>query len=396
MPNAAVSRLVLSKFSEAIVTETARAALQEIGGRTSLGIVFCSPDYRENLEDFLEILQVHAHIPLLVGCSGAGLIGTGAEAERASGFSLLLLHLPATQLHAAVFTENSAPDWEDTDAWRDAAGMPDASAWIMFADPAGLPIEPWLGAWNRAFPGVPCAGGLASGGREADGMFVYRNRELIEGGAIAVGLRGGVEIHTLVSQGCRPIGTALPVTGAEHNLIQTMGSRPAYQVLDEAYQALSDDERQKARGNLFAGLAMREDREDFARGDFLIRNILGADEGSGVVAIGAFPRVGQTVQFQLRDANAADEDLRHLSSQLVADGVTPFASVVFSCGGRGRSLFKTASHDAGVIAEYFSPHASAGFFCNGEIGPVGERTFVHGYTVSVMFLCEPGQDPPRR
>lgn len=387
MQNGAVSRLILSKYSDPLVTQTAREMLEEIGGRVSMGVVFCSVDYREHLEDFLEILQVHAHIPLLVGCSASGFIGTNAEAERASGFSVLLLDLPNTKLHPFTFTKETAPDWGDAEGWRRAVGGAEMEAWLMLTDPAGIPIEPWLGAWGRAFPGVPCSGGIASGGRDGSETFVFHNREVLEGGGIAVGLHGGVQIHTLVSQGCRPIGEPLPVTGADNNLIQTLGSRPAYVVLDEAYQSLPDKERATAKGNLFAGLAIREDREEFYRGDFLIRNILGADEGSGVVAIGAFPRVGQTIQYQLRDAKTADEDLRHLSALLAADGIKPFASLVFSCGGRGRNLFKTANHDAEILADYFTPHASAGFFCNGEVGPVGGRNFIHGYTASVVLLA---------
>ena len=387
MQNASASRLVLSKFSESLVTETASEMLGEIGGRVSMGVVFCSLDYREHLEEFLEILQVHAHIPLLVGCSASGFIGTNAEAERASGFSLLLLDLPNTKLHPFTFTEETAPDWDDAEGWKNAVGVSSMDAWLMLTDPTGIPMEPWLGAWGRAFPDVPCVGGIASGGRDGTETFVFHNREVLEGGGIAIGLQGGVQIHTLVSQGCRPIGEPLPVTGAEHNLIQTLGSRPAYEVLDEAYQALPEKERESAKGNLFAGLAIREDRDEFHRGDFLIRNILGADEGTGIVAIGAFPRVGQTIQYQLRDAKTADEDLRHLSALLAADGIKPFASLVFSCGGRGRNLFKTANHDAGILAEYFTPHASAGFFCNGEVGPVGGRNFIHGYTASVVLLA---------
>jgi small ligand-binding sensory domain FIST len=259
-------------------------------------------------------------------------------------------------------------------------------AWLMLADPSAIPIEPWLRAWNDATGGVPCFGGLGSGGSDGGDIFVFHERELLEGG-VALGFRGGVNIRTLVSQGCRPIGEPLPVTSAEHNVVHTLGSRPAYQVLDEAFQALPDREKERAKGNLFAGLAMREDREDFHRGDFLIRNILGADQESGAVALGAFPRVGQTLQYQLRDARAADEDLRHLAADLVAEEVKPFASLLFSCGGRGRAMFGAPNHDASVLAEVLGPHATAGFFCNGEIGPVGGRNFVHGYTASAALFC---------
>ena len=386
MPNSAASRLVLSAYSESVTAEAAHSVLHEAGGRVSCALVFCSADYRAQLGEFLEVLQVHGHIPLIMGCSGAGLVGTGKEAEGASGFSLLALHLPETQLVPLAFSAATAPEWDDADGWRAAAGGENADSWLLLADPAAVPLEPWLATWERAFPGTPCFGGLASGGREAEEMFVFRDRELVEGGGVALGFRGGVKIHTLVSQGCRPIGEALPVTGVEENIIQSLGSRPAWRILDDAFQSLTSDEKAAAKGNLFAGLAMTEYREEFHRGDFLIRNILGADQESGAVAVGAFPRVGQTVQYQLRDANAADEDLTHLARSIRDGGVNPFASLLFSCGGRGRGLFGVPNHDAGVLAETFGPHPSAGFFCNGEIGPVGGKNFVHGYTASAALF----------
>ncbi|MEO6738972.1 MAG: FIST N-terminal domain-containing protein [Chthoniobacteraceae bacterium] len=385
MPNCAASRLVLSTYSEPVVAEAARAVLREVGGRVSCAFVFCSSDYRAQLRDFLEVLQLNGHFPLIVGCSGAGLVATGKEAESASGFTVLAMNLPDTQLMPLSFSTANAPAWDDSDAWREAAGGMDADAWMLLADPTAVPSEQWLQTWERAFPGTPCFGGLASGGRALEDMFVFRDRELLDGG-VALGFRGGVKIHTLVSQGCRPIGEALPVTGAEENIIQTLGSRPAWRILDDAFQSLTNAEKAAAKGNLFAGLAMTEYREEFHRGDFLIRNILGADEETGAVAIAAFPRVGQTVQYQLRDATAADEDITQLAHGLRDNGVRPFASLLFSCGGRGRGLFGAPNHDAGVLAETFGNHPSAGFFCNGEIGPVGGKNFVHGYTASAALF----------
>jgi len=387
MPNSAASRLVLAEYSEPIVAQAAKSALEEAGGRASCAFVFCSADYRDHLAEFLEVLQVHGHIPIIVGCSGSSLIGSGEEAEGASGFSLLLLNLPGTSLVPFGFSSSSAPPLDDPAAWRRGMANENAEAWLLLADPTAIPVEDWLATWSAAFPDVPCIGGLASGGESADEIFVFHNRELLDGGGVALGFRGGVKIHTLVSQGCRPIGEALPVTGVEGNVIQTLGFRSPWKILDDAFQSLSDREKQRARGNLFAGLAMTEYRDEFHRGDFLIRNILGADQESGAVAVAAYPRIGQTVQYQIRDANAADEDLAHLAKGLADAGVKPFASLVFSCGGRGLGLFKTPSHDATVIAQSFGTHPSAGLFCNGEIGPVGGKNFVHGYTASAALFA---------
>jgi len=386
MPNRAASRLVRSAYSESVVADAARSALKEAGGRVSCAFVFCTDDYRPHIGEFLEVLQVHGHIPTIVGCSGAGLISTGEEAEDDSGFSLLVLNLPETELLPFAFTTATAPEWDDADAWREAAGGRDADAWVLLADPASVPAERWLNTWSDAFPNTPCVGGLASSARAVEEIFVFHNRELQEGGGVAIGFRGGVKVHTLVSQGCRPIGEALPVTASSENVIQTLGQRPAWAILDAAFDSLTSSEKAGAKGNLFAGLAVTEYREEFQRGDFLIRNILGADEQNGAVAVGAFPRVGQTVQFQIRDAAAADEELTHLAGELRDRGISPFASLLFSCGGRGIELFGVPDHDAGTMTRILGSHPSAGFFCNGEIGPVGGRNFVHGYTASAILF----------
>ena len=197
-----------------------------------------------------------------------------------------------------------------------------------------------------------------------------------------------MKVRTIVSQGCRPIGEPLTVTGAKGNQLLSLGSKPAYTVLNSVFNGLSEPEKARVKGNLFVGLAMSEYLEDYKRGDFLIRNILGADREVGMVVISAPPRVGQTLQYQLRDRDSADEDLRELCHAAEEEGARPFASLLFSCNGRGRGLFQAPDHDASVLAEIFDPHPSAGFFCNGEIGPVGAHNYLHGYTASVALLCD--------
>lgn len=387
MANSAASRLVLGAYSERGVIETARQLLDELGGKVTCGFVFASADYGAHLPDFLELIQLHGHVPMLSGCSGSGLIGTGTEEEQGRGFSLLLLHLPDTGIFPFHFSAGQAEELDSPEVWRTATGLqPDqVDAWIVLANPLTFPVEPWLTRWSSAYPGIPCLGGLGSAGQDGEEIFVFHNRAPVEG-VVAIGLRGGVRIETLVSQGCRPIGQPFTITGAEQNFIITLGSRPAYQVLAEVIEGLSGSERRRASGNLFAGLAMSEYVDDFKTGDFLVRNLIGADANHGVVAIGAHPRVGQTMQFQLRDRLSADEELRHLTDQKLNAGIHPFASLLFACAGRGRHLFGEPNHDAAALTAAFGPKPSAGFFCNGEIGPVSGRNFVHGYTASAALF----------
>lgn len=388
MSNRAVSRLIVGPYSEQVVTETARAALAEIGGKVTCGFVFVSADYAPSLAEFLELIQVHAHVPMLAGCSGAGLLGAGREEEQAVGFSLLLLDLDQSHAHAVRLPVVGEDEELTVAAMRELAGPAAAkcATWITLADPFTLAVEPWLDAWDGSFPGIPAVGGLASGGRRGDTAFVFHDRELVEGG-VAVGFSGDVKVRTLVSQGCRPVGEPFTITGAEGHLVTSLGSRPAFEALDTTFGALPAKDKALAQGNLFVGLAMSEYLEEFKTGDFLIRNLIGGDPQAGVLAVGALPRVGQTLQFQLRDRASADAEMRHLLDEVKADGAHPFASLVFSCTGRGRHLFGERHHDARVLAEVVGEHASAGFFCNGEIGPVGEHNFIHGYSAAIALFC---------
>ena len=388
MGNRAASRLVLSEFSEDTVTKAARQTRAELGADANCGIVFFSPDYAEHLEDFLELLRVYGQTPLLLGCTGAGLIGTRHEAEDQSGFSLLLLSMPKTKLHVFEFSQRDVEAASGPGFWQMETGVnaDEVDAWIALTHPTRLNCERWLADWNLAYPGVPTLGGLASGAQED--MVLCRDGGIITGDALALGFSGGLRVQTIVSQGCRPIGEPLTITGAKQNLLLSLGSKPAYGVLNTVFNGLTKQEKDRARNNLFAGLAMSEYLEEYKRGDFLIRNILGADPEAGAVAIGAPLRVGQTLQYQLRDRDSADQDLRELCYAAEEEGARPFASLLFSCNGRGRSLFDAPDHDAGVLAEVVGAHPSAGFFCNGEIGPVGKSNFLHGYTASAALLCD--------
>ncbi|MEX1118922.1 MAG: FIST C-terminal domain-containing protein, partial [Terrimicrobiaceae bacterium] len=188
------------------------------------------------------------------------------------------------------------------------------------------------------------------------------------------------------SQGCRPIGEPLTVTRAENNIVYSLGSRPAYEALESAFETLSEKEKATARGNLFAGLAGTEYVEEFRPGDFLVRNILGADPSSGAVVIGGIPRVGQTLQYQLRDATSADSDLTGVLKHTSAEWGRPVASLVFACTGRGKSLFGGSSHDTKAIQNHLGSHPSSGFFCNGEIGPIGGKNCIHSYSLTSALI----------
>jgi len=382
--NRAAARLVLGKYDESRVRATAEEMRAELGADPTLALAFVSNTYVQQLEDFQEVVAVHGHAPLLAGCTGSGLIGTSREAEMTEGFSLLFLHLPESRIRAVPISQAQVETSDGDAFWHEAAGGT-ASAWLTLANPFRFDADTWLREWNSAFPGTPVLGGLASGPRGEEDVTVFGPSIGDTSDALVLAL-DGVRLETVVSQGCRPIGEALPVTRADEHLLIELGSRPAYQVLEQAFNTLPDAEKQRARGNLFAGLAVDEYKELFGRGDFLIRNILGADPATGAVVVGAHPRTGQTLQYQLRDAASADEELQALLAPLAARDEKPIASLLFCCNGRGKNLFGAPDHDAKAIAEKLGAPPSTGFFCNGEIGPVAGTNFLHGYTASIGLI----------
>jgi len=380
-------------MDEAGLADWARRLRTRLGApAVSLGLVFMSPKFFPHAAQVLEILRVHAAIPLLAGCSGTSLVANAEELEAAGGLVLALYYLPGAKLKGVRFTQDQVAAVDGDHFWPVETGLaPTAvNGWLTFIDPFHLDAESWLRSWNSGFPGQPVFGGLASGQFPEPLTQVYLQGEVFEDGGVTVAVGGDVTLAGVVAQGCTPIGETWTLTKVEHNLIQNIANRPAYTVLAETVQQLSPEEQLKAQGNLYIGLVMNEYLEEFRRGDFLVRNLIGGDPNSGVIAVGALPRAGQTIQFQRRDAGAASEDMSQLlaAAQEKLAGATVYGGCLFCCNSRGRNLFGRPSHDAALVQEQFGPLGVAGFFCNGEIGPVGPRNFLHGHTASLALFVK--------
>jgi small ligand-binding sensory domain FIST len=360
-------------FAEAV----ARAALALGGGPADLALVFAGPGNLEHVEEGVAAVHERLRPAALSGCGAQGVVGAGRELES-GGVCVWAASFEggeAEQFHAeAIETDDSVT----------VAGMPElgeADGAILLADPYTFPAEPLLGALAEEHPGVPVVGGLASGGPgpaallDADGP--------VAGGAVGAVLRG-VELRPCVSQGARPVGPEMTVTAAEGNVIQELASRPALERLKEAITELDPHERALAAGGLLMGIVVDQNKPDYERGDFLVRGLAGVEEETGSLAVAATARVGQTVRMHVRDAASAHEDLMHaLDQQLESLGGPPAGALLFTCNGRGAGMFGVPDHDAGAVAEAFANAPTAGFFCAGEIGPVGGRSFVHGFTATI-------------
>jgi len=363
-----------------------------------LALLFASSEYRDDFPDLVARAHQLTGARLLVGCSGQGVIGASREVEGEPALALLAFSLPGAELTAVHLTQEDLESCRTPQDWHRLTGVaPEGiSAWLLFADPFTMDAEALVRGLSEGYPGTPLVGGLASGDPRLRGTHLFLNGEVYDNGFVALALGGPYTVHTIVSQGAARIGETWTIAGVQGHIIETIAQRPAYQVLVDTLRALPPEMQRRAQRNLLVGLAMDEYRSEFRRGDFLIRNVTGIDRERNTLAVGALPRVGQTLQFQLRDPDAADEDLRELLERARDELGTrqPVGALLCSCNGRGVGLFGTPDHDARTLEDLLGPVPVAGFFCNGEIGPVGEQNFLHGFTASIALVIpeEPGRD----
>ena len=369
-------------------------ALEQIEGIPSdVVFVFASGEYMGHFEDIIRVVRRETGMPLVIGCSGQGIVGTDQELEDLPSLSLLALSLPETTLRPVHLTQDMLESCTDPQDWHAELGIDqdEVNAWLIFADPFRMDCEALVESFSRAYPGIPMIGGLASGTMEDRFTRIFLNDEVFDDGAVALAISGEYTLLPLVSQGCEPIGEAWTITKVrEDGLIEGISNRSAYEVLIDTFQTLSPELQRRAQRNLLVGLAANEYQDSFDRGSFLIRELRGVDRRIGALAVTASPRVGQTIQFQMRDAVGADIDLRSLLSQTKTrlQQNQPVAALLCTYTGRGIGMFAIPDHDAGVIARELGPIPVAGLFCNGEIGPMGGRTFLHSFTASIALFVK--------
>jgi small ligand-binding sensory domain FIST len=373
------------------VEELSNRLVHDLGGLPQVLWVFAGGPYGEQPNQLAEALRVHFPETKLQGCRGHSTIGAGREFEEAPALTAGGGVFPATQFRSFHIGPDDLPATGDRQAWCQRLDLPTdcAPQFVLLAHPLSPRLEEITSALDELFPGSVCIGGIASGGNDPAQSWILADGVPHNTGVSGLAIFGGTRIETLVAQGCRPVGTPSFVTRAEGNAILELDGKPPLDVLQETFSSADPREQQLLRSALFLGLAMREGSDQYRRGDFLVRNVMGVHQESGALVVGGEIREHSVAQFHVRDAVAAAEDLREQVQRLRDDALRPGGGLLFSCLGRGRGLYGVADHDIGVFGESFPQSQLAGFFCNGEIGPVEGRTYLHGYTSAfAVFIAQ--------
>jgi small ligand-binding sensory domain FIST len=377
--------LSTSPTAREAAAEAARGARGDVPGEAEvdLAFVFLSPAHLDDAAAAAEAVREEIAPRYLVGCVAEGVVGRFRELEDDPAAVVWAGTLPGA--HIQTFHLVAEPTEESVEV----TGFPelaDPALATILVDPFTFPAGEFLHTLNRVHERIPLIGGIAAGGRRPGAQALILDDEVHAEGAVGAVL-SGPSVLTIVSQGCRPIGREAVITRCEGNVVYELAGIPALERLYREIASLSPPERELAARGVLVGLVIDENRPEYRNDDFLMRGVLGADQDTGALMIGDTARLGQTLRFFVRDAASADADLRRalregLSSERAA------GALLFTCNGRGTRMFSEPDHDARVVVEELGTESLAGFFCGGEIGPVGGKAFLHGFTATLAVFLD--------
>lgn len=361
-------------------------------GMVDLVLLFSTAHFEDELSDVVERVGAAFPSAVLMGCTAEGTIGYDKELEHVPSMSLLAASMPDVLIRPFHVVQQQLESAEAQLDWEHLVGTSPESKPIFVAigDPFRFDIHGFVERINEVFPGAPLVGGIASAGHEPRQNRLMINGEIVREGIVGVAMTGRLDVGTVVSQGCRPVGKPFVITKGERNVVLELGGRPVLEQLQEVLIGLPDEDKKLANQSLFIGRVIDEYKGRFTRGDFLIHNIIGVDRISGAIGIAGHARIGATVQFHVRDADSADQDLRAMLTPQENSGVC--GAMLFGCNGRGTHMWSKPGHDVGVLRELLGDVPLAGFFCGGEFGPIGGKNFIHAFTASIALFREPRKD----
>jgi len=374
------------RFTSHLSTRTdTGAALDEVldgvPGDPDLLVLFATQEHLRRAQELYYGARAAFPRAVLLGCSAAGVIGSGEEIEGGAGLSLTAAQLPGVSIEAFDVPPPGGVLIDPSVLEEPAAGI------LLLSDPHSLDVRPTLRVLQEALPGVPVVGGQASGNTSRDPHLMFSCDGVRAGGAIGVVLRGDIELDPVVAQGCRPIGPPMFVTACAGNRILELDGNDPVSVLRGLHGTLPVEDQTLLRAAPFLGVQMR-DQDEYHPGDFLIRDLVGVSGDRRGVAVSYLPERFQVVQWHVRDAEAAASDVRAVLGRAMEGRLPPAGGLLFTCVGRGSALFGAGGHDSAQFRDIAGDVPLGGFFGNGEIGPVQRSAYVHGYT-SVFALFRP-------
>lgn len=365
--------------------------LEKLGNKPDLTFVFVSSLLTDQIEEISSLLSSQLESKVLLGCTAETVLEGSIELEEKPAIGIWSAVLPEAELIPFHLEYGRADGKIVCSGFPDDMHVDDLdrAAAFFLGEPLSSSVETTLALLEKKSPGLKAFGGMASGANGSNQNKLLFDNLVLDRGCIGLLIRNGPKIRSIVSQGCRPIGNPFIITKADKNLLLELGGLPVLEQLQTVINAQDEQTQSMIHNGLNLGLVFNEYQDSFNRGDFLIVNVMGVESEQQGLVISHRVRVGQTVQFHVRDKETATEDLEELIHQdKQLNDINTNAALLFSCNGRGSRLFEIPNHDASHVQSNFEPDALVGFFAQGEIGPVRGKNHIHGFTASIALFSE--------
>jgi small ligand-binding sensory domain FIST len=370
------------------ISELSAEIKAELNDNVDLVFVFAAGYSPSDFDQFAVGVKQQTGATHVLGCTCETVVGGEFELEQTNAVSIWAATLPDVKIVPMHLRYQRGDGDAAIVGWPDAVDgdWPDDSTLLTLGEPFGFPMDVLLERFNEDRPGTPVSGAMASGAQQPGQARLLLDDQTYDEGAVAIRI-SGTPIRTIVSQGCRPIGEPMVITKAERNICEGLGGKPAFTVLQDLFKTLPAKEQAMVQSGLHLGRVINEYQDKFEYGDFLIRNVIGVDPENNSFSVGDYFRAGQTVQFHIRDHESASFELSQMLDQAKTNNADADfgGALLFTCNGRGLNMFPDPHHDAAMV-QTKSPCKLAGFFAAGEIGPVGDRNFLHGFTASLVIF----------
>jgi small ligand-binding sensory domain FIST len=371
--------------------EACAAAMTQAGlAQASGAIFFATSAHGGAFPLILRTIGEQTKTREVVGCSSIGVISSESEVE--SGPALSVLVFGGDEVNAKrVFVPSLRGRAREVALELAAAVKPalgQTNLLCIFADTYNMSAEPFLAALEAELPGVVVVGGGASEDGSIGETFQFCGDTVSSNSVAAMLISGDFDLNIGASLACTQIGPMHQVTEVRDNVIISLDGRPAYEVFAEAAGPLADDLR-RALAFVFIGIPLDVDARRLERGRFMVRNIVGASEEHGVIAVAHHPQVGEALGLVLRNAERARADLKATLEEMQSKSAGPAAfGLYFDCVSRGSGLYNMPGHDSAYIRQYLGPIPVAGFFTGFEIGPLADATGLLQYTGVLALISE--------
>ena len=371
-----------------------RDILVKLGNKKAdLAIIFISSHHSSDYEEVSKKIKNAINCDKVIGCSASGVIGEGQEFEYLPGISIIVASLPNVTITPFHFYQDELPSPDEgPKSWEKIVGNvgEDPETIVLFPDPFSIRTEYVLDGLDFAFPRSKTIGALASGGNKPGENAMFVNEKTYYKGSCGLLITGNFELDILVAQSCRPIGEPMIVTQSSNNVIHELDGELPIVAIKNIYDKASEEDKENMNNALQIGMLMDRLSNNREKIQYMIRNISSIDKDTGSIMIGESITDGQIIQFHLRDSSVAQEELKKMLSEYHQEkSKTIKSTLMFSSVGRGKYLLGKSHHDINLyknVIDYNSP--VTGFFSNGEISPIGDRTFLHGYTSSFAIFKE--------